>query len=498
MSKIIKAFSLFFILGLLYASSVFAQLIPSVQPPPTPTQPPRLTLSKTLYMPWENISFGYEGEAQPLEVSLKSAGGEPIPYQAVLRKRDDNYVLDVEFSKKIKPGKYHITAAKDGKILTDNDIFIGMFLVQRDRFRYKQGEVVVSKIVVFDERGNIPCQEAPNLTIINKVTQEQEQNQTTKNAECQGDNPTFYESVFQSKNIGEYELALPNGQKDTFDVVNSFPVEVKKEAPVIVKRGNEYEVKITLSAQEDFEGNLTDTIPSRFELVGTGSAEMKNPNAVTENESTLNLSFPFLGEIPASLKFGEQPDDPNLSAVYQSVGLKSHDGVDFVMPINTSVLAVDDGEIVEIPSDLPSYGTTVVVKHSWGRSFYGHLNDKKVEVGQRIERGQVIGLSGNTGLSTAPHLHFSIDLENSDRGNGFLGKVDPIGFLSTRNNFAVSKKQLTWNISLKSGESVTAGYRFKVPDDGYFIHTEGPMKIVKKDNTTIYEERSPWSFVILP
>lgn len=90
-------------------------------------------------------------------------------------------------------------------------------------------------------------------------------------------------------------------------------------------------------------------------------------------------------------------------------GSKPHTGIDLRMPENTILRSVKDGFVEKILHN-DKIGNGVVIKDSEGNSYiYGHLN--KVEVqgpGQHVYTGQEIGLSGNTGNSSGPHLHFGI------------------------------------------------------------------------------------------
>jgi murein DD-endopeptidase MepM/ murein hydrolase activator NlpD len=95
--------------------------------------------------------------------------------------------------------------------------------------------------------------------------------------------------------------------------------------------------------------------------------------------------------------------------------------VDFVMPIGTNVFAARGGTVIEVASDFHEAGVdaavdgpranVVRVLHDDGTmSLYGHLNWNSIRVvpGQRIERGEYLADSGNTGFSTGPHLHFAV------------------------------------------------------------------------------------------
>ena len=88
--------------------------------------------------------------------------------------------------------------------------------------------------------------------------------------------------------------------------------------------------------------------------------------------------------------------------------IKLHDGIDMGVPLNTPVMAVDDGVIV-YSGWKGGYGNYIEIDHGGDlHSFYGHLNKINVSLGDKIYQGDVIGLSGNTGYSTGPHLHFGV------------------------------------------------------------------------------------------
>ena len=100
-----------------------------------------------------------------------------------------------------------------------------------------------------------------------------------------------------------------------------------------------------------------------------------------------------------------------------------HPGIDIAVASDSYVLASGAGEVVDAAND-PVYGLFVLIDHGNGwRTRYGHASFLVAERGRRVRRGEVIALSGSTGRSTAPHLHFEI-LENS-RPIDPLTKVTP-------------------------------------------------------------------------
>ena len=101
--------------------------------------------------------------------------------------------------------------------------------------------------------------------------------------------------------------------------------------------------------------------------------------------------------------------------------LQSHQGVDYTVPEGSRVFATADGTVREVAQRNSTSGQTVVIDHGNGyETSYNHLSKINVRKGQQVRRGDIIALSGDTGLSLAPHLHYEV------RYNGM--RVDPIHY----------------------------------------------------------------------
>lgn len=88
-----------------------------------------------------------------------------------------------------------------------------------------------------------------------------------------------------------------------------------------------------------------------------------------------------------------------------------HTGIDIAVPTGTAILAAEDGVVITSGWD-NSYGMYITIDHGSIATLYAHNSKLLVSVGQQVKRGQTIALSGNTGNSTGPHLHFSVIDEN--------------------------------------------------------------------------------------
>ena len=96
-------------------------------------------------------------------------------------------------------------------------------------------------------------------------------------------------------------------------------------------------------------------------------------------------------------------------------------GVDLTAPTGTKVYATGDGFIMKAGYSRGGYGKRIIIDHSFGyKTIYAHLSKVGVKNGQLIKRGDVIGYVGNTGRSTAPHLHYEVRYKNKP--------VNPVNF----------------------------------------------------------------------
>lgn len=99
--------------------------------------------------------------------------------------------------------------------------------------------------------------------------------------------------------------------------------------------------------------------------------------------------------------------------------------IDIAIPQKTPIHAADDGTVKYVERLTTGYGTHVIIEHGDGlTSLYAHLSEVQVVQGQGIRKGDILGLSGSTGRSTGPHLHFEV------RKNGV--PIDPMTLLPSR------------------------------------------------------------------
>ena len=100
---------------------------------------------------------------------------------------------------------------------------------------------------------------------------------------------------------------------------------------------------------------------------------------------------------------------------------KMHWGMDFSAPKGTPVFATGNGTIKKAKRSKRGYGNQVRIDHGYGyETFYAHLNKYTVKRNQKVKRGDIIGYVGNSGTSTAPHLHYEVVKDNK--------RVNPVNY----------------------------------------------------------------------
>jgi len=124
---------------------------------------------------------------------------------------------------------------------------------------------------------------------------------------------------------------------------------------------------------------------------------------------------------------------------------KFHEGIDFSAPTGTPIYATGDGVVKEASQSYAGYGNTLIIDHGYGyQTMYAHIQKFKVKQGEKVKRGQLIATIGNTGKSTAPHLHYEI----WKNGN----KINPIYFLF--NDLTPEEYQTVLDLSSRQSQSM--------------------------------------------
>ena len=101
---------------------------------------------------------------------------------------------------------------------------------------------------------------------------------------------------------------------------------------------------------------------------------------------------------------------------------KMHAGIDFGADTGTPIMATGDGHIEKIIKKRTGYGKHIIINHGYGyKTLYAHMSAIDVRTGQKVKKGEQIGKVGNTGTSTAPHLHYEVIYKGK--------KINPIHYV---------------------------------------------------------------------
>ena len=100
---------------------------------------------------------------------------------------------------------------------------------------------------------------------------------------------------------------------------------------------------------------------------------------------------------------------------------KLHSGIDFAGPVGTHIYCTGDGVVEKVIKGNGGYGNNIIVNHGYGyKTRYAHIKKSYVKEGQKVKRGEYIADMGNSGKSTAPHLHYEVIKNDSP--------INPINF----------------------------------------------------------------------
>ena len=154
--------------------------------------------------------------------------------------------------------------------------------------------------------------------------------------------------------------------------------------------------------------------------IGAGLAMVTHMLPAGKPIAGLTLSWPMAGARVTQL-FG--PSDLLLEPPLGPYP-HFHTGLDIAAPFGTTVVAAADGVVVAVGHSRVGYGNYVVIAHGGGiMTLYGHLLETNVDVGNKVVRGQRVGLEGSTGWSTGPHVHFELRVNDA--------VIDPLPYLPT-------------------------------------------------------------------
>lgn len=205
-------------------------------------------------------------------------------------------------------------------------------------------------------------------------------------------------------------------------------VKTKKEAELLLPRIPTQPVRPLIPKDQALDTITTQSPGVKIVLFADNTWKYYRDPAEALKSEVFNRDWDEKAIVPYNTPLTDMPDDiriwvadtlseyhcPNQTKVYSAFGYRRrrrHQGVDLPLKIGDPVGAAFAGR-VRVSNYTRGYGNLVIIRHENGlETFYGHLSKRHVEPGDWVEAGQVIGLGGNTGRSTGPHLHFETRYE---------------------------------------------------------------------------------------
>src|SRR3989304_169867 len=217
------------------------------------------------------------------------------------------------------------------------------------------------------------------------------------------------------------------------DTENIQSIKEKRDATIGIKKSiidlredqKEYKVSVEklVTQAEEKANEINGIYDEKQQLLKNATA---NKKALIQMEKQLEIQEAEVTRILESYKYGSAPSGKFALTVagrcisgfgnrYHPIfGYnRFHSGLDIVAGYGTLVKAADGGQVIQA-GYFGGYGYSIMLYHGGGfATWYAHLSSINVAMGQMVQRGQVIGLVGSTGLSTGPHLHFEVRINGA-------------------------------------------------------------------------------------
>jgi murein DD-endopeptidase MepM/ murein hydrolase activator NlpD len=177
------------------------------------------------------------------------------------------------------------------------------------------------------------------------------------------------------------------------------------------------------------DGNIRNILDNVEGIIKKFEFEKSN---LSEIQSAFASNQDFYNSLPAIKPCTGEVGSKGFGMRYHPIlhYTRMHEGIDITTDIGTPVRSTADGQIL-FTGVKGGYGIVLEVNHGNGyQTVYGHLSSYCVREGQQVKRGEVIAYTGNTGLSTGPHLHYEVSLNGT--------KVDPENFFFDNDNLFTS------------------------------------------------------------
>ena len=248
------------------------------------------------------------------------------------------------------------------------------------------------------------------------------------------------------KNMKQVEIVLDEIQERDDNIyrvifeADPIPTSIRKQGFGGVNR---YEKLLGLSNSE-LMINTSKKIDQLTKQLYLQSKSFDEVIDLAKNKSNMLASIPAIQPVAnKDLKRMASGYGYRIHPIYKT--RKMHYGMDFSAKTGTEIYSTGDGVVSKVKRSKRGYGNYVKINHGFGyETLYAHMSKYIVKKGQKVKRGEVIGFVGNSGISTAPHLHYEVRKDNK--------KINPVNFYY--NDLSPEEYEKMLEISLQSNQSL--------------------------------------------
>lgn len=246
----------------------------------------------------------------------------------------------------------------------------------------------------------------------------------------------FISNYYMVSELAEADNSMMDAIQAQQQKIEETKKELEEENQELTKSRNEVEAKTeSLNSTRSSKQAKVDSLTAQEKELQKEIEEFNTAikKAQAEIDAAVEKSDGYVGSFSGTLSWPVSTSSSNWNLITSGYGRRdqptsgastNHKALDIGISYKT-VYAPADGYVV-MASSQSGYGNFIMIKHSNNLyTCYGHLSSYKVSAGQTVSRGQAIAVSGNTGVSTGPHLHFEVRTSSS-----YSSRVNPLNYIS--------------------------------------------------------------------